>query len=93
MRNCIPWLAMVVLWIVDGGFNQHAQAHVMTPSRQADILVLDAVFGIFEPSASGEVSFVPTNIVPYVAGQDYGWFIKIKGLYGNNIINFLSSEM
>lgn len=78
MRNRVLWLAIVTLWIVDGGLNQHAQAHITSPGRQAEIWVLDAAFGIFSPSASGEPSFVPTNIVPYVVGQDYGWFIKIK---------------
>ena len=78
MRNCVLWLAMVVLWLVAGGFNQHAQAHITSPGRQAEIGVLEAVFGIFSPSGAGETSFVPTNTVPYVAGQEYGWFIKVK---------------
>jgi hypothetical protein len=35
------------------------------------------VFGIFAMDAAGEPRFAPTDSVPLVAGQEFGWFIQV----------------
>ena len=44
----------------------------------ADVLIVRAEFGLFNPSGSSEQSFVPSRTVPYVVDQGYGWIILLE---------------
>jgi hypothetical protein len=40
--------------------------------------ILRAEFGLFNPPESGDPLFVPTNTVPLVEHQGYGWVINLR---------------
>lgn len=40
--------------------------------------ILSSQFGVFDDSTPGELSFLPTTVVPRVVGQRYGWIIEVK---------------
>lgn len=44
----------------------------------ADVQIVRAEFGLFNPSASGDLVFVPFKAVPLVVHQAYGWRILLK---------------
>ena len=47
------------------------------PPAEAPVEVVAAEFGIFEEK-KGDLVFTPTDVVPHVLGQRYGWVIEVK---------------
>ena len=44
----------------------------------APVEIVRAEFGLFEtPTNAGDVTFVPSNVVPLRVGQRYGWVIEV----------------
>ena len=42
------------------------------------VKIVHAEFGLFESSKPEELTLVPTNVVPLVVGQHYGWVIEVQ---------------
>lgn len=61
-----------MLWLLALAF-QVAQAAPPEPPVQ----VVAAEFGIFE-ERKGDLVFTPTEVVPHVLGQRYGWVIEVN---------------
>lgn len=40
--------------------------------------IVSAEFGLFNPSGSGEMAFVPTKVVPLTPHQEYGWKMVLR---------------
>jgi hypothetical protein len=40
--------------------------------------IVSAEFGLFNPAASGQMAFVPSNVVPNTPNQNYGWQIALR---------------
>lgn len=49
-----------------------------TLAGAADVDVISAEFGLFEENQSGEITFLPTKVVPQAVGQRYGWIIELR---------------
>ncbi len=48
-----------------------------TSANAAEVKIVKAEFGLFEPGEPGEVMFSPTLTVPRKDGQRYGWVIEV----------------
>lgn len=76
MRITIHFLAAVILAL--------ASPYVFATSDQvpkavaADMEVVRAEFGLFNPPDSGKPAFVATRQVPLVPGQVYGWVVMVN---------------
>lgn len=44
----------------------------------APVEIVASQFGLFDATTPDELSFEPTNVVPRVEGQRYGWVIEVK---------------
>jgi len=48
------------------------------PAEETAVEIVSTQFGLFDASTPGELSFEPSNLIPRVAGQRYGWIIEVK---------------
>lgn len=55
-----------------------ATANDTKPATDSSVEVVRGTFGLFNPSGSGQLPFVPTNVVPFSVNQAYGWIIVVK---------------
>ena len=65
-----PFLLSLLLWLAAG---------VAGAAEPARIGIVKADFGIFEADKTGELAFMPTDVVPLREGQRYGWVIELRG--------------
>lgn len=48
------------------------------PADAAKVAILQAEFGLFEATGTGEIMFSPARTVPRRDGQRYGWVIDVQ---------------
>ncbi|GAB2181808.1 hypothetical protein DLREEDagrD3_20310 [Denitratisoma sp. agr-D3] len=48
------------------------------PPTDGPVEIVSSQFGLFDASTPNELSFEPTNLVPRIVGQRYGWIIELK---------------
>ena len=52
------------------------------PTKQQNIKVTKAEFGVFRRDKGGKITFIPTKKVPLEAGLAYGWRLQLKNYKG-----------
>jgi len=67
-----------ISWIVGSMFLLLSGTTIAVSADEAELQQNTAVFGIIHLDEKGEKVFKPTNIVPLVVGQSYGWIISIN---------------
>jgi hypothetical protein len=55
-----------------------AMAACHDPSHRRDVVITQAMFGVYRAQQAGQFVLQPTEVVPHVAGQQYGWLIRLK---------------
>lgn len=55
-----------------------AASAAAAPTEAAAVEIVASQFGLFDASTPGELSFEPSNLIPRIAGQRYGWIIEVK---------------
>ncbi|WP_460713916.1 hypothetical protein [Lysobacter terrae] len=55
-----------------------AMAACRDAAHQREVVITQATFGVYRTQEAGQVALQPTDIVPHMAGQQYGWLIRLK---------------
>lgn len=73
---------VVILGIMFLFYGTVMTAHAMISTTEnpitPEVSIIQAEFGLFNPSESGEQSFVPSRTVPLTENQGYGWVILLE---------------
>ncbi len=75
------WMASGV--VASSAYNALASSQsVSAKPTTVPIIVNKAEFGIFKVKSNKTVSFLPTNKVPLIEGNKYGWRLQLKDYQG-----------
>ncbi|MDF5721383.1 MAG: hypothetical protein PUP91_13075 [Rhizonema sp. PD37] len=78
---------LVASWIASGvvassAYNALASSQSVSAKPTIPIIVSKAEFGIFQVKSKKKVTFLPTNKIPLIEGNKYGWRIQLKDYQG-----------
>ncbi|MDF5727573.1 MAG: hypothetical protein PUP92_05920 [Rhizonema sp. PD38] len=74
------WIASAV--VASSAYNALASSQSVSAKPTIPIIVTKAEFGILQVKSKKNVTFLPTNKIPLIEGNRYGWRIQLKDYQG-----------